>query len=89
MGACVECIGACSRPAKSADSNVAWLPSFNQALEGIKTGAFEDAKTLFRKTIWERGGEDGPSQFYLKKIVALEKADQLREWTGVVRLDEK
>jgi len=76
-------------PAKSAESNVAWLPSFNQALEGIKTGAFEDAKTLFRKTIWERGGEDGPSQFYLKKIVALEKADQLREWTGVVRLDEK
>jgi hypothetical protein len=55
----------------------------------IKTGQFEDAKRLLRKTIWERGGEDGPSQFYLKKIADLEKADQLREWTGVVRLDEK
>lgn len=76
-------------PAKSGENDLAWLPSFNQALEGVKTGAFEDAKTLFRKTIWERGGEDGPSQFYLKKIAALEKSDQLREWTGVVRLDEK
>jgi adenylate cyclase len=76
-------------PAKSGENDLAWLPSFNQALEGVKTGAFEDAKSLFRKTIWERGGEDGPSQFYLKKIAALEKSDQLREWTGVVRLDEK
>jgi adenylate cyclase len=76
-------------PAKSSEIDLAWLASFNQALEGVKTGAFEDAKSLFRKTIWERGGEDGPSQFYLKRIAALEKSDQLREWTGVVRLDEK
>jgi adenylate cyclase len=74
---------------KSTGNDCGWLPTFNQALEGVKAGAFEDAKALFRKTIWERGGEDGPSQFYLKKIAALEKADQLREWTGVVRLDEK
>src|SRR5690349_9106054 len=47
-------------PAKEGKSDFAWLPTFNQALEGIKTGAFEEAKALFRKTIWERGGEDGP-----------------------------
>jgi adenylate cyclase len=76
-------------PTKDGANNFSWLPSFNQALEGIKTGSFEDAKALFRKTIWERGGEDGPSQFYLKKIAQLEKSDELREWTGVVRLDEK
>ena len=76
-------------PTKDGTNDLSWLPSFNQALEGVKTGAFEDAKALFRKTIWERGGEDGPSQFYLTKIVQLEKSDQLREWTGVVRLDEK
>jgi len=66
-----------------------WLRCFNEALEAIHCGEFEEAKRMLRKTIWQRGGEDGPSQFYLKKIAALEKADQLREWTGVVRLDEK
>ena len=64
-------------------------PDFNESLEAIKCGEFEEAKRMLRKTIWQRGGDDGPSQFYLKKIAALEKADQLREWTGVVRLDEK
>jgi adenylate cyclase len=76
-------------PSEPSRADAAWLASFNQAFEAIKSGAFEDAKGLLRKTIWERGGEDGPSQFYLKKIAQLEKADQLREWTGVVRLDEK
>lgn len=76
-------------PVESAKVGLNWVASFNQALEQVKTGAFEEAKSLFRKTIWERGGEDGPSQFYLKKIAQLEKADQLREWTGIVRLDEK
>ncbi len=66
-----------------------WLGCFSESLEAIHNGDFEDAKRMLRKTIWQRGGDDGPSQFYLKKIAALEKADQLREWTGVVRLDEK
>ena len=66
-----------------------WIGCFGESLEAIKSGEFEQAKRMLRKTIWQRGGEDGPSQFYLKKIAALEKADQLRDWTGVVRLDEK
>ena len=66
-----------------------WLGCFNESLEAIHTGEFEEAKRMLRKTLWQRGGEDGPSQFYLKKMAALEKNDQLREWTGVVRLDEK
>jgi adenylate cyclase len=66
-----------------------WIGIFGEAIEAIKTGAFEQAKALFRKTVWERGGEDGPSEFYLKKIAQLEKENALQEWTGVVKLLEK
>jgi adenylate cyclase len=76
-------------PAEPSRAIPTWLAAFNEAMEAIKTGAFDNAKGLFRKAIWERGGEDGPSQFYLKKMADLEKADKLREWAGVVRLDEK
>ena len=76
-------------PAEPSKATPTWLAVFNEAMEAIKTGAFDNAKGLFRKAIWERGGEDGPSQFYLKKMADLEKADKLREWAGVVRLDEK
>lgn len=71
------------------DQKFDWLATFNEAMNAIKTGAFADANALLRKSIWERGGEDGPSEFYLRKIADLEKSDRLREWTGVVRLDEK
>jgi adenylate cyclase len=74
---------------KDGEAPPEWLGCFNESLEAIKCGEFEEAKRMLRKTIWQRGGEDGPSQFYLKKMAALEKNDQLREWTGVVRLDEK
>jgi adenylate cyclase len=74
---------------KDGEASPEWLGCFNESLEAIKCGEFEEAKRMLRKTIWQRGGEDGPAQFYLKKMAALEKSDQLREWTGVVRLDEK
>jgi adenylate cyclase len=66
-----------------------WVGIFAEAIEAIKTGAFEHAKVLFRKTLWERGGEDGPSEFYIKLIAQLEKENALQEWTGVVKLTEK
>jgi adenylate cyclase len=76
-------------PAANKNGDLAWLESFKQGLEAIKTGSFEDAKKLLRKAVWERGGEDGPSEFYINKIAELEKANSLQEWTGVVRLSEK
>ncbi|MEN3369870.1 MAG: hypothetical protein V7609_2013, partial [Verrucomicrobiota bacterium] len=45
--------------------------------------------TSLRQTVWERGGRDGPSEFYLRKIVALEKSRDLQTWTGVVNLFDK
>jgi adenylate cyclase len=73
----------------SKDLKLDWLGTFNEAMNAIKSGAFADANALFRKSIWERGGEDGPSEFYLRKIADLEQRGRLREWTGVVKLDEK
>jgi adenylate cyclase len=76
----------------ASDSAVAanqWVSIFDEAIEAIKTGAFDQAKVLFRKTLWERGGEDGPSEFYLKQIAQLEKENALQEWTGVVKLTQK
>lgn len=71
------------------DPKFGWLATFHEAMDAIKTGAFAEASALFRKSIWERGGEDGPSEFYLRKIADLEQRGRLREWTGVVKLDEK
>jgi adenylate cyclase len=82
-----ELICTVSEPA--AEGHRKWNVIFAEAIDAIKTGAFEQAKGLFRKTIWERGGEDGPSEFYLKKMAQLEKENALQEWTGVVRLSEK
>jgi hypothetical protein len=36
-----------------------------------------------------RGGSDGPSEFYLRKLAALEEKGHLENWTGVVELSEK
>ena len=71
------------------DLKLDWLGTFDEAINAIKNGAFSDANALLRKSIWERGGEDGPSEFYLRKIADLEQHGRLREWTGVVKLDEK
>ncbi|HEX4202166.1 MAG TPA: hypothetical protein VHY59_11650 [Chthoniobacterales bacterium] len=36
-----------------------------------------------------RGGSDGPAEFYLKKIAALEANGHSENWTGVIQLTEK
>jgi adenylate cyclase len=79
----------CPSSEPAAEGHRKWAALFAEAMEAIKTGQFEQAKVMLRKTIWERGGEDGPSEFYLKKIAELEKEHTLQEWTGVVKLTEK
>jgi adenylate cyclase len=79
----------CPSSEPAAEGHRKWAALFAEAMEAIKTGQFEQAKVMLRKTVWERGGEDGPSEFYLKKIAELEKEHTLQEWTGVVKLTEK
>ena len=66
-----------------------WVDTFSDGLTKIRDGDFEGAKTLFRRTVWARGGADGPSEFYIQKIAELDSSGRLAEWTGVIRLKEK
>ncbi|MBC7822214.1 MAG: adenylate/guanylate cyclase domain-containing protein [Planctomycetaceae bacterium] len=77
------------RPKSEETGDLAWIATFEEAVGAIKRGAFEEARSLLRKTAWERGGQDSPSEFYLKKIDDLEKRGDLQTWTGAVRLSEK
>ncbi len=76
-------------PTRDPRDDFGWVATFDAALESIRTGAFAEAKALLRKTVWERGGHDGPSEFYIKKMGELENLRQLESWTGLVRLEEK
>ena len=42
-----------------------------------------------RETQKLRGGSDGPAEFYLKTLGALEIAGRLEGWSGIVDLTEK
>jgi adenylate cyclase len=66
-----------------------WVPIFEEALTFIRTGDFTEAKKKLRETVWQRGGSDGPSEFYITKIAQMEKEGTLEEWTGVVKLSDK
>jgi adenylate cyclase len=77
----------CPRTNKTGDFG--WISTFDKALRMIKEGDFTAAGGLLRQTVWERGGRNGPSEFYMRKLVELEKCGDLRTWTGVVNLAEK
>ena len=66
-----------------------WIATFDQALTCVKRGEFEEAVKAFREVVWQRGGTDGPSEFYISRMAQMEKEDKLREWTGVIKLSEK
>ena len=63
-----------------------WLDLFDAALAAWTTGDFPTARTTFEKVKAARGGEDGPSQFYLTRLA---EAVPSAEWTGEVALEGK
>jgi hypothetical protein len=58
-------------------------------LERFRAGEFEAASSYMDRTREIRGGSDGPSEFYLRKINALKSNGHREGWTGVVELSEK
>lgn len=62
---------------------------FAEALALFQSGDLTKAKLAFEKTQAKSNGEDGPSEFYLKRITALEAKGMPKEWTGAVVLDSK
>jgi adenylate cyclase len=66
-----------------------WIEVFESGLERFREGEFGAARLDLDRTREMRGGTDGPSEFYLRKISALEKNGHREGWTGVVELSEK
>jgi len=66
-----------------------WIKVFESGLDRFREGEFHAARQNLDRTREMRGGIDGPSEFYLRKISALEKNGQREDWTGIVELSEK
>jgi adenylate cyclase len=67
-----------------------WIAIFSQARQRFVAGDFARAADLFREVIRFRGGQDGPSQFFLEKIA--ERAalgSSSAAWDGVIRVETK
>lgn len=65
-----------------------WLDSFEKGLFHFQRRAFDRAEEAFHKTIESRG-DDGPSRFYLGKIVKLRVTPPPPDWTGEIDVTEK
>ncbi len=66
-----------------------WIEAFEKGLSVFRAGEFEAARVEMDHTRALRGGSDGPSEFYLRKITQLEANGHLGDWTGIVELSEK
>jgi len=66
-----------------------WIEIFEKGLVVFRAGEFEAARDYMERTRKMRGGSDGPSEFYLRKITQLEPNGHLEDWTGIVELSEK
>ena len=62
---------------------------FDEALKYFQAGDLAKARAGFERTQAKRGGDDGPCDFYLKKIAHLEKEGLPPNWNGAILLDDK
>jgi adenylate cyclase len=76
-------------PSEQTPPATEWLPMWDAAMQALRQGDFAQVQMKLREVIWQRGGADGPSDFYLKHLARLEQENTLREWAGIVKLTEK
>ena len=77
----------CRCDAESGEKN--WIEVFEKGLGVFRAGEFKAARDYMERTRKMRGGADGPSEFYLRKISQLEPNGHREDWTGIVELSEK
>jgi adenylate cyclase len=77
----------CRCDAESGES--VWIKVFEEGLGVFRAGEFAAAREYMDRTRELRAGNDGPAEFYLRKIAALEKNGRVENWTGVIELSEK
>jgi adenylate cyclase len=66
-----------------------WIDVFEQGLSVFRAGEFKASREFMTRTREMRGGSDGPSEFYLRKITDLEVNGHHGDWTGIIQLSEK
>ena len=68
-----------------------WVTSFQMAVQLYAGRNFDEAEQLFRQVIQLRGGQDGPSEFYLGQITAarLNAPSAEYPWDGVIPINSK
>jgi adenylate cyclase len=71
-----------------AESSRPWRETFAAGLDSFQKGNFTAADEFFHRTI-ELHANDGPSRFYLAKIVELRDETLPAGWAGEVELKEK
>ena len=76
-------------PIEHKPADLAWLVTWDEALKALRQGDFVTLQKALREVVWQRGGSDGPSEFYLKYLARLEAEHHLQEWTGTIQLTEK
>jgi adenylate cyclase len=62
---------------------------FAEALAAFRRGAWSEAMRLWRETLRAHGGDDGPSQFYLRWCDTHSGELPGGNWDAVVRMDQK
>ena len=77
-----EVLGVDSPPAEE----LPWLTSFDAAVRGFTERRLDEAEEHFRQVIKLRGGQDGPSEFYLKQIASSRAIAPSPEhpWDGII-----
>lgn len=76
-------------PADAAPAELDWVKTWEEAMRTVRQGDFVALQKLLREVVWQRGGSDGPSEYYLKHVAMLQKEGRLADWTGVVKMTEK
>lgn len=74
---------------ESESGEKSWIELFETGLRAFGSAEFREARDSMNRTRQMRGGSDGPAEFYLKKIAALEANGHSENWTGIVELTEK
>jgi hypothetical protein len=67
------------------------LAPFDAAVRHFTGRKLDEAEQLFHEVIKLRGGQDGPSEFYLKEISAsrMSAASPDDSWDGVITIASK
>lgn len=71
---------------------LAWIKSFEAAVQDYTAGRLDEAEQLFRQTMKLRSGQDGPSDFYLKQLSVVRQRQSSspdRAWDGVIQIAAK